>query len=412
MKEIVVSLKGEEWSSILDHVWEHKKSEVQIDGFRKGNVPKEVYLKKVGIESLYMDAVDHALPKLYDKLISENKDLEMATRPNVDIKSIGEDHLEVTFSIIEKPEVTLGEYKNLGIKRDKVEVSEEEIEHELNHLREQYVELKDKENKTVETGDEVNLDFEGFKDGVPFDGGKGEDYPLVIGSNSFIPGFEDALIGMKLEEEKEINLTFPKDYHSEELKGKDVVFKVKINSIKERVYPEYNEEFFKDLDIPEVDSLDKLKDSIKEHITSHKEAEVEDKYFEDCLVKASDNAKIDVPKEMIDEEIERIYHDFSERLKMQGMNVDTYIKFLGTTEEKLKEEFIPEATKRVRFRLVIEEVVKKEKITVSSEEVDKYSKEMAQKYDVSEEEFLTQIGGKEYLKYDLEVRKAVEIITK
>ncbi len=412
MKEIIVEMKGKEWTDLLDHVFEHKKADLKVDGFRKGQVPKDVYIKKFGIESLFMDAVDHAIPTLYDKMIEENKDLEVACRPSVDIKSVDKDHLEVVFSVIEKPEVKLGEYKNLGIKKEKANVTDEEVNHELDHLRDQFVELKDKKTGKVENGDEATIDFEGFKDGKPFDGGKGEDYPLVIGSGSFIPGFEEALVGMNIGEEKDIDLTFPKDYHSEELKGEAVTFKVKVKSLKERIYPEYDEDFFKDLNIPEVDSLDKLKASIKEHITSHKEADIEDKYFDECLTKVSENAKMDIPEAMINEEIDRITHEFSDRLQMQGMNIDTYLKMLGMDIDKFQENFKPEAEKRVKFRLVIEEVAKAENIKVSDKELDDYSKEMATKYQMDEKAFLDQIGGKDFLKYDLEVRKALEIITK
>lgn len=413
MKEITIEIKGKEWTDILDHVFEHKKKEIKVDGFRKGQVPKEIYIKKFGIESLFMDAIDHALPGLYEKMLEENKDLEMACRPSVDPREIDKDHLKVVFTIVEKPEVKLGKYKDLGIQKEEITVTDEEINHELDHLREQFVELKDKKKGSkVSDGDQAIIDFEGFKDGKPFDGGKGEDYPLTIGSNSFIPGFEPALIGMEVGEEKTIDLTFPENYHVEELKGAKVQFKVKIKELKERIYPEYNEYFFKDLNIPEVDSFEKLKDSIKEHIEGHKAADVEDKYFEECLTKVSESAKMEVPQEMIDDEIDRMNNDFAKRLEMQGMNIDTYMQVLGMTEEKLNETFKPEAEKRVKFRLVIEAVVKEEKIEVSEKETEEYLKEMSTKYNVSEEEFLKEIGGKEFLKYDLEVRKAVEIITK
>lgn len=411
-KEISVKMEGKEWEELLDHVFEHKKNDIQIEGFRKGKVPKDVYIKKFGIESLYMDAVDHAIPSLYDKMLKENKDLSIACKPEVDIKSIDKDHLEVKFMITEKPEVKLGEYKSLGIKKEEVKVTEEEIEHELNHLREQFVELKDKTTGKVEDGDEATIDFEGFKDGVAFAGGKGEDYALVIGSHSFIPGFEEALVGMEIGSEKDIDLTFPKDYHNEELKGAKVTFKVKIKSLKSREYPTYDEEFFKDLNIPEVDSLDKLKENIKSHIEGHKIQDSEDKYFDECLTKVSENAKMEVPEEMINEECDRIMDDFGHKLEMQGMNIDTYLKMLGMDSEKFKENFKGEAEKRVKFRLVIDEVVKVEKVLVSDKELDDYSKEMATKYQMEEKDFIEQIGGKDFLKYDLEVKKALEIITK
>lgn len=412
-KEIVMTMEKEEWTKLLDHVFEHKKNEVKVDGFRKGQVPKDIYIKKFGIESLYMDAVDHAIPTLYDKLIEENKDLlnEIAARPEVDIKSVSEDKLEVKFSLTLKPEVKLGKYKDLGIKKEEAKVTEDEINDELNHLREQYVELKDKTGK-VEKGDEANIDFEGFKDGKAFAGGKGENYPLVIGSNSFIPGFEDAIIGMEIGEEKDINLTFPENYHSEELKGQKVTFKVKVNSIKERVLPEYNEEFFKDLNMEGVNSLETLKAEIEAHIKGHKMAHIEDEYFENCLSKVSENAKVDVPVEMINEEIDRMVNDFSQRLQMQGMNIETYMKMLNVDLNTFKENFKPEAEKRVKYRLVLEAVVKEENIKVEDKELDDYTKEMATKYQVSEEDLLKEIGGKDFLKYDLEVRKALEIVTK
>ena len=237
MKEITIEIKGKEWTDILDHVFEHKKKEIKVDGFRKGQVPKEIYIKKFGIESLFMDAIDHALPGLYEKMLEENKDLEMACRPSVDPREIDKDHLKVVFTIVEKPEVKLGKYKDLGIQKEEITVTDEEINHELDHLREQFVELKDKKKGSkVSDGDQAIIDFEGFKDGKPFDGGKGEDYPLTIGSNSFIPGFEPAIIGMEVGEEKTIDLTFPENYHVEELKGAKVQFKVKIKELIERIY--------------------------------------------------------------------------------------------------------------------------------------------------------------------------------
>ena len=232
-KEIIMTMEKEEWNDLLKHVFEHKKNDVKVDGFRKGQVPYDVYVKKFGVESLYMDAVDHAIPTLYDKLIEENKDLvnKIACRPNVDIKSVTSDKLEVKFTIIFKPEVKLGKYKDLKIKKEEATVTEEEVNHELDHLRERYAELKEKTGK-VEEGDIANINFEGFKDGKAFNGGKGENYDLTIGSHSFIPGFEEAIVGMEINEEKDIDLTFPENYHSEELKGQKVTFKVKVNSIK------------------------------------------------------------------------------------------------------------------------------------------------------------------------------------
>lgn len=411
MKEVKKELKGKEWAELLKHVYEHAKKDISIDGFRKGQVPLEVYTKKYGMEALYNDAIDHAIPELYSEVLEENKDIELACRPTVEVKAVDDNHLEVMFGLIEKPEVKLGKYKELGIKKEEIKITDEEIEDEIKHLREQFIELKDKDGKIAE-GDQAIIDFEGFKDGISFDGGKGENYPLVIGSNSFIPGFEEGLIGLGKGETKDLELTFPENYHSEELKGAKVVFKVTVKEIKERIYPEYNEDFFNDLDMEGVKDEKSLREEIKNHIKSHKEAEIEDKYFEECLTKVSEDAKMDIPNEMIEEEIDRMVNDFSERLKYQGMNIDTYMNMLGLTREQFKENFREEATKRVKYRLSIEAVVKKENIKVEEKELNDYSKEMADKYQMSEEDFIKEIGGKDFLKYDLEVRKALEIITK
>ena len=411
MKEITIRIEGKEWEDMIKHVFEHKKSDLKIDGFRKGQVPFDVYEKRFGLESLYMDAVDHVLPIAYDKMLNDNKDLKIACRPSVDVKSIGKDHVEILFGVTEKPEVKLGKYKDLKIKKDEATVTDEEVEHELTHLREQFIELKDKNGK-VENNDQVIIDFEGFKAGKAFDGGKGENYPLVIGSNSFIPGFEEGLIGMEKGETKDLELTFPENYHAEDLKGQKVTFKVTVKEIKERILPEYNEDFFKDLAMEGVNSEESLKEEIKSHIMAHKTSDIEDKYFEDCLSKVSEETKIDVPEEMIKEEIDRITDEFASRLQMQGMNIDTYINMLGLTKDAFKDNFKGEAEKRVRYRLIIEEVVKAENIKIEEKELNDYTTEMAKKYNLKEEELLNQIGGKDFLKYDLEVRKALEIITK
>ena len=411
-KEFEVKLDGAEWEKCLDDTFKNKVKDVKIDGFRKGTVPKDIYLKKFGIESLFMDAADAALPTLYRKLMDENKDLEPAVMPTVDIKNINEKEIVVTFSVVTKPEVKLGKYKDLKIEKEKIEVTEEEIEHELGHLKEQFIEIKAKEDGVVEEGNEVRIDFEGFKDNVPFEGGKSENYRLVIGSHSFIPGFEEGIIGMKVGEEKELNLKFPEDYHAEELKGKDVVFKVKVNEISERVYPEMNDDFFKDLAIPEVDTEEKLRDFLKNNIKTHKESHAEGEYVEKCLETATKNAKFEVPEEMVTEEVNRMYNEFAEQIKMQGIDINTYLQMLKMDENKLKENFKEEATKRVSYRLVIEAVVKAEKFDITDEELDKHIKDLAKRYGTEESEFLTQVGGRDFVKYDLEFKKAIELMTK
>ena len=240
-KSYSLKLEGKEWKD-----YNKKKKDVKIDGFRKGLVPYEVYTKKAGVESLYMDAMDMAVDKLYAKLLSDPETITPAATPSIDIKNITEEEVEVEFTLVSSPDVKIGKYKNLGIKKDKVEVKEEEIDHELGHIREQYAEVRNLDDKTpLENGMIAVIDFEGFKDGVAFKGGKGNDYNLELGSNTFIPGFEEALVGLKKGDKKDVNVTFPENYHSEELKGKPVVFKVEVKDVKQRVMPEFNKEFLR-----------------------------------------------------------------------------------------------------------------------------------------------------------------------
>lgn len=413
MKEkYIIKMEKEEWANILDKTFNKKKKDIKVDGFRKGNVPKEIYIKKFGIESLYMDATDEAIPILYKRFLEEHKDLEIVARPNVDIKSIDKKHLEVEFEVVLKPEVKLGKYKDLKVKKETPKVTKEEIEHELEHLKEHFVELKEKENFTAVSGDEAVIDFEGFKDGVPFEGGKGKDYHLVLGSHSFIPGFEEAVVGMTVGEEKEIPLKFPENYPAEDLKGKDVIFKVKLNKLNERVYPEMNEEFFKDLNMPEVDSEEKLRKEIENNIKTYKEKEIENNYTEECLSVALKNAKLEVPIEMIDEEVERMIDEFRQQVAMQGIKLEQYLEMMGSNIEELKKNFKDEANKRVSYRLIIEAVAKEENIVVSDKEIDEYALNLASRYGLEKDKFIEEIGGLEYVKLDLRMKKALELIIK
>ncbi len=289
--EVNVKIAGDDWNKALDKIFTKKQKTAQVDGFRKGKVPRDVYEKKFGKESLYLDAADEVLPNAYQKAMDDSK-LEPVVQPEVDLKSIGEDGVEFTFKIITKPEVKVNKYKGLNIKPEKVEVSEDEINHELGHLLERYTELVPKEG-SAEKGNVAIIDFEGFKDGVAFDGGKGENYSLELGSNSFIPGFEDQIIGMKAGDEKELNLTFPEDYHVKDLAGAPVVFKVKVNEVKEKKQRELDADFFDDLGMEGIDSEEKLRKEIKESIKAQKEMDAENKYVDALLEGVSKNVDVD-----------------------------------------------------------------------------------------------------------------------
>ena len=410
LKEIVIKIEGEKWEKALDKAFKSANAKAKIDGFRPGKAPKNVFIKHYGIESLFMDASNYVVEDAYNQMLEENNDLEIAAQPVLDIRSIDEKYIEYVFTITLKPEVKLGKYKGLDVKKETVKVTKKEIEESINHMREHYKENAVKEGK-VENGDIAVIDFEGFKDGVAFEGGKGENYSLEIGSNTFIPGFEEQLVGMETGEEKDINVTFPEDYHAEDLKGAPVVFKVKVNEIKEVKVPELDKEFFEDLGMEGIDTKEALEAQVKENITASKEAQAEDKYVEDLLNEVSKTTEIDVPETMINDETDRMVEHFAENMRMQGISIEQFYQYTNSSKESLKEQYKEEALKRIKYRLIIEAIIKEEKIKVTDKEVDAEVDEIAKKYSMTKEEVKKQYGENlDYIKYDLEVRKAFNVL--
>ena len=402
--EVNIKIEGEEWKKALHKAYEKNNKKAKIDGFRPGKAPYEIFVKHYGIENLFIDAADSCLQESYLKAITDSK-LIPVTEPKVDIKEIDENHVEFIFTIITKPEIKIKKYEGLKIKKDKLEVKEEEIQDEIDHLLEQYAELVVKEG-TVEKGDTVILDYEGFLDGVPFEGGKAENYSLVIGSNTFIPGFEEQLIGMDKDSEKEIKVTFPEDYHAENLKGKETTFKVKVHEIKTKQNRELDDEFFEDLGMEGVNSLETLKESIKEHLEAHKKTDIENKFVDDMLDAISKQTEIDIPEEMVEDEINHLIKRFEEQLKYQGVSLDLYYSLTKSTEKDLREQVEKEAFKNVLYRLILEELVKILEITVTDEEVDEELEKMAKQYNATKEDIQKELGGIDMIKYDIEIRKA------
>ena len=413
MKEsYTLKLEGKEWKDCLKEAFEKKRKDIKMDGFRKGQVPYDIYVKKAGVETLYMDAVDMAVDMLYAKLLSDPKTITPAATPAIDIKDIGHDHIEVEFTLVASPKVELGKYKKLGIKKDKVEVTDDEVEHELGHLKEQFVEVKSLgDDAEVREGDVAVIDFEGFKDGVAFKGGKGENYSLEIGSHTFIPGFEEALIGLKKGDKKDVNVVFPENYHSEELKGQPVVFKVEVKEVKERVFPEFDKDFFADLNVGGVESLDDLKKYIKENKEAEKSKQLEDEYLFKCLDKVVEGSKFDIPEEMTEDETNRLVREFSEKLQYQGLKLEDYLKYCNTNLDDFKATLKDEANKRIGYRLIMDAVVDAEKLEVSDEELESGLDETSKQYGMTREEFEKQIGSKELFKYDLLMKKAMKVVT-
>ncbi len=406
--EINVKIEGENWTKALDKAFKEKQKNVKVDGFRKGKVPREIFEKKFGKESLYIDAADMVLQDAYMKAMEESK-LIPVVQPAVELKGLSDEGAEFTFKIVTKPEVKVNKYKGLNIKPEKVEVTDEEINHELGHLLERYTELVTKEGK-VEKGNIAIIDFEGFKDDVAFEGGKGENYSLEIGSNTFIPGFEEQVIGMKVGEEKDLNLTFPEDYGAKDLAGAAVVFKVKVNEIKEKKTRELDEDFFEDLGMEGIDSEEKLKAEIKASITAQKEMEVENKYVDTILEEVGKNVEVDIPEEMVNEEVNRLMGRFEEQMKMQGISLELYYQFTQSTEADLRNQMEKEAFNNVLYRLMLEEIMTLEKVEVSEDDANKEAEELAKKYQMDKEDFLKEFGGIEMIQYDLEMRKTIDLL--
>lgn len=407
--EVIVKIEGEEWTKAVDAAFEEKRKDVTVSGFRKGKVPRNIYEKNFGKESLYMTAVDNVIQLAYEKALDESK-LVPVVQPKVDITNIGDDGVEFKFIIVTKPSVKVKKYKGLKVKKEKVEVTQEEIDTEMNHILERYGEVRVKESGEVENGNIAVIDFEGFKDGVAFDGGKGENYELEIGSNTFIPGFEEQLIGMKANEERDINVTFPEEYPAEELKGAPVVFKVKLHEIKEKVQRDFDEELFEDLAMEGVNSKEELEKELKLNIEAQKEMDAENRYVDSLLDAVAKNVEVDIPEEMVDEEVTRLLGRYEQQLKMQGVSLDLYYQITKTTEADLKSQLEKEGYKNVLYRLMLEEIANQEKIEISEEEANTQADELAAKYNMEKEEFLKTFGGLEMIQYDMEIRKVVDLL--
>lgn len=408
VKKIVKEYNGEVWTKAIGSAYDKIKKDVTVDGFRKGMVPFEMFVSKNGVEPLYNDAIDILLTTEYKKVFDELKEIPVV-QPSIDIKNISKDAISIEYTFISSPEVKLGAYKNLGIKKETAKVTAKEVKEEIEKLQAKYAEIQVKETGKVENGNTVVIDFEGFLNGKPFEGGKAENYPLEIGSHTFIPGFEEGLIGMSTGEEKNLNLTFPENY-TEELKGKDVTFKVKVNIIKEKVLPEINEDFFKDLGYDDVKTKEELEAKIKEQIKTRKEADIENKYIDECLEAATSNMKVEINPEIIDDEIHRMIDQMSEQLKMNGITLEQYMQFTGMTHEDLHKQYEEMATKRVKERFLLENVAKVEKIEVSDKDAEAKALEMAKNYGMTKEDLLKEFGGLDMVKYDMKMRAAINIV--
>ncbi|APT45817.1 trigger factor [Bacillus safensis] len=406
---LTVEVDAETFNKALDDAFKKVVKQVSIPGFRKGKVPRGLFEQRFGVESLYQDALDILLPVEYPKAIDE-AGIEPVDRPEIDVEKIEKgESLIFTAKVTVKPEVKLGDYKGLNVEKDDTAVTDEDVQEELKGMQNRQAELVVKEEGAIENGDTVVLDFEGFVDGKAFEGGKAENYSLEVGSGSFIPGFEEQLVGLEAGAEKDVEVTFPEEYHAEDLAGKPAVFKVKIHEIKAKELPALDDEFAKDVD-EEVETLAELTEKTKKRLEEAKENEAEGKLREELVAKASENAEVDIPQAMVDTELDRMMKEFEQRLQMQGMNLELYFQFSGQDEDALKEQMKEDAAKRVKSNLTLEAIAAAENLQVSDEEVEEELSKMAEAYNMPIENIKQAIGSTEAMKEDLKVRKAIDFL--
>ncbi|QJD81767.1 trigger factor [Cohnella herbarum] len=406
-----VEVDAEQVTIALDKAFRKVVQKVNVPGFRKGKVPRGIFEARFGVESLYQDAIDILLPEAYSKAIDE-AGIEPIDRPDVDVEQFGKGKsFKFKAKVTVKPEVKLGDYKGLVVPAEEAEVSEEEVAAELERLQNRHAELVVVDEGPAQQGDHTSIDFEGFLDGVPFDGGKGDNYSLELGSGSFIPGFEDQVVGLNIAEEKDINVTFPENYQSEDLAGKAVVFKVKLNEIKRKNLPALDDEFAKD--VSEFDTLEEYKADLTTKLKDRKVKDAELARETAIVDKATDAAELEVPQVMVDSEIAHMLKDFENRLRQQGMNLDLYYQFSGQDEAALKAQMQVDAEKRVRNNLVLEEIAKAENLDVSEADIDEELENLSKLYNRPAEELRDIFAANGYLENmgaDLKVRKAVKFL--
>ena len=407
-QEFDLKVTGKEWSNLQDAAFEKVNQKAKIDGFRPGKAPRNVYEKKYGTQDILYEAADMAIKKEYEKLLNKKENLPVI-EPKVDLISCDDKKLEVKFIFVLEPKVKLGKYTNLGIKKEKAEVTKEEVKTRIDALLNEYAEVVVKDGP-VSDGDIAIINFTGYKDGQEFEGGKAENYSLTIGSKTFIPGFEEAIIGMKRNEEKDIDLTFPEDYMSEELKGQKVTFKVKVNEIKNRVVPKIGKEFFEDLAMEGVNSKEELEKEITHEIEHQKEHEQEHIYEEKCLDKAASNMEVEICDELVDDEVEHMYKEFIDRMKMQGITEELYYQYTKSKKEDITNQMKADALKRLKYRYLLKTIITEEKINITDKEAKTKIKEMAKTYKTDEETILKEVSL-ENIKFDMMYQKALDIVT-
>ncbi|HCZ6535949.1 TPA: trigger factor [Staphylococcus aureus] len=406
---LTVTVPAEKVNKALDQAFKKVVKQINVPGFRKGKVPRPIFEQRFGVEALYQDAIDILLPDAYGEAIDET-DIKPVAQPEVSVTQIekGKDFIfEATVTV--EPEVKLGDYKGLEIEKQETELSDDElqeaIDHSLGHLAEMVV----KEDGVVENGDTVNIDFSGSVDGEEFEGGQAEGYDLEIGSGSFIPGFEEQLEGMKVDEEKDVVVTFPEEYHAEELAGKEATFKTKVNEIKFKEVPELTDEIANELDA-EANTVDEYKENLRKRLAKQKATDAENVEKEEAITKATDNTTIDIPEAMVNTELDRMVSEFAQRIQQQGLDLQTYFQISGQDESQLREQMKDDAEQRVKTNLTLTAIAEAEKIEATDEDIDKELEKMSKQFNISVEDIKNTLGNTDIIKNDVRIQKVIDLL--
>lgn len=406
---LTVTVPAEKVDKALDQAFKKVVKQINVPGFRKGKVPRPIFEQRFGVEALYQDAVDILLPEAYVEAIDET-DIKPVAQPEVNVTQIekGKDFIfEATVTV--EPEVKLGDYKDLEIEKQETELTDEELEESINHSLSHMAEMVVKEDGAVENGDTVNIDFSGSVDGEEFEGGQAEGYDLEVGSGSFIPGFEEQLEGMKTGEEKDVVVTFPEEYHAEELAGKEATFKTKVNEIKYKEVPELDDEVANELD-SEANSVDEYKENLRKRLAEQKATEAENTEKEEAINKATENATIDIPQAMIDTELDRMVQEFGQRIQQQGLDLQTYFQISGQNESQLREQMKDDAEQRVKTNLTLTAIADAENIEVTDEDIDKELEKMSEQFNISVEDIKNTLGNTDIVKNDVRIQKVIDLL--
>ena len=408
---LTITVPAEEFDSALDQAFNKVKKDIQVPGFRKGKIPRQMFDKRFGVEALYQDALDIILPTAYGKAVEETG-IKPVDQPQVDVKEIeqGKD-LVLTAEVTVEPEVELGEYKGLEGKEIDAEVTEEDVNEQIEALLAQYTELVVKDGEVAE-GDVANIDFKGFVDGEAFEGGEAEGHDLEIGSGTFIPGFEEQLVGLKAGDEKDVKVTFPEEYQAEELQGKEATFEVKVNEVKEKETPEFNDDFVKEEleGFDDAETAEDVKAKVTEDLKAYKEQEKDFELRESLVVQASENAKMEIPEAMVESEQQRMLQEYEQRLAQQGLNLELVEQISGQTKEDLLEQMKDDAFKRVRTGLTLQAISDAENIEASEEDIDNELQKLAEQFQMAKEDIKNVLGDLTVIENDIRNQKAIEFL--